>query len=485
MLVCRNYPWQNRFHRKELFVQITLLGAAQEVTGSCYLVESDDTTLLVDCGLFQGSPKLERLNKVPKILQKKHIDAVVLTHAHLDHCGRLPLLCTSGYRGPIYATKGTIQLAELILKDAAKIQEYDCERENRKRHLTGADKIKPLFTIKEVDYVLEQFKQLDYYAWHQISSDLRIRLVEAGHIIGSASVDMIVGQNGGRRHLIFSGDLGQWNAPIVRDPAFLENADLVFIESTYGSRNHRTLDDTLLEFQQLICAAARKNGKILIPTFAVGRTQQLLFHLSAMFRENSIPHFPVYLDSPMAISATELYKKNKDVMDDETKGLLKRFNGLLDTSFGLKTCVTPEESKALNSVPGPCLILAGSGMCDAGRILHHFRQNLPNEETVVIIVGYQTKGSIGRRLIEGTRSIRLFGETIPVKATIKSLGGFSAHAGQNDLLRWLEPMTRHNKHPRVIITHGEHSSMNVLASEIRSRFMIGTEIPALGDCIVC
>ncbi|MBX9568875.1 MAG: MBL fold metallo-hydrolase [Candidatus Obscuribacterales bacterium] len=464
---------------------VTLYGAAKEVTGSCYLVETNSATVLVDCGLFQGPPRLERLNRIPKSFASKHFDAVVLTHAHLDHCGRLPLLCNSGYRGPIYATKGTIDLATLILEDAAKIQEDDCKRANKKRKLAGIQALRPLFTIKDVQRVQGQFRELDYEHWLDIAPGMRIRLVEAGHILGSASVDMMINQNGGRRRLVFSGDLGQWNMPIVRDPATLDSADIIFVESTYGNREHRSLQNTILEFQELIRCAVEKNGKILIPTFAVGRTQQLLYHLSEMFRNEVIDPFPIYLDSPMAIEATRLYKSHPELMDKETRELFEQNSGLLDRTFGLRTCTTSDQSKALNAVPGPCLIMAGAGMCDAGRILHHFRQNLPLAETVVIIVGYQSKGSLGRNLIEGANSVKIFGEAIPVRATIKSLGGFSAHAGRSDLLRWLEPMTRHKQHPRIIVTHGEHNVMNAFAQDIQATFGIQAEIPGMGELIQC
>lgn len=464
---------------------VTLLGAAKEVTGSCYLVETDSATVLVDCGLFQGPPRLEKLNKIPRALLTRHIDAVVLTHAHLDHCGRLPMLCKSGYNGPIYATKGTIDLASLILKDAAHIQEDDCERENRKRKNLGVEKSRPLFTQKDVEKVSQQFRELDYEHWMELASDIRIRLVEAGHIMGSSCVDMLVGQNGGRRRLVFSGDLGQWDMPIVRDPARLDTADLIFVESTYGNRDHRSLQDTICEFQQLILSAVEQKGKILIPTFAVGRTQQLLYHLSELMRSKTVKPFPIYLDSPMAIEATRLYKSHRELMDNEAQQLFNQHPGLLDNVFGLKTCATSEESKALNDVPGPCLIMAGAGMCDAGRILHHFRQNLPLKNTIVLIVGFQSKGSLGRNLIDGHKKVKIFGDTVPVNATVKTLGGFSAHAGQKDLLRWLEPMTRHNKHPRIIITHGEHNVMNEFAQEIKARFSITPEIPGLGERIIC
>lgn len=461
-------------------MEITLYGAAGEVTGSCYLVETGSARVVVDCGLFQGSERVERLNKIPRALTSGHIDAVVLTHAHLDHSGRLPLLVNNGYRGPIYATGGTIDFARLILNDAARIQSQDAERANRIRERAGLPRLEPLYTPKDVERACMQMRSLDYNHWQHVADGVKLQLVEAGHILGSSSVQMVVSQNGGRRNVVFSGDLGAWGAPIVRDPAHIDHADAVFIESTYGDRDHRPLSDTVDEFQELIRIAVDNKGKILIPTFAVGRAQQILYHLASMFRERSLKPFPIYLDSPMAIAATQLYAKHQCLMDEEAVVLHKSGQLNLDLAT-LIPCQTAEASRALNSIQGPCLILAGAGMCNAGRILHHLRHNLSIPETVVMIVGYQARGSLGRLLVDGAPKVKIFGETIPVRATVRALGGFSAHAGQSDLLRWLQPMICHK--PRVIITHGEDHPRHQLANKVRELYGIDAELPKMSKTL--
>lgn len=459
----------------------TIYGAARDVTGSAFLLETDETRFLVECGMFQGPQHLEKLNYIPKNILAKKLDAVLLTHGHLDHCGRLPLLVKSGYRGPIFATQGTIDIARLILSDAGKIQEADTDRENRKRSNRGLKPIKPLFTYQDVEQVFRCFSPVKYNDWLTIADGIKTQFVEAGHIIGSACVELVIDQNGGRRHLVFSGDLGQWDVPIMRNPAKIDYADIVFMESTYGDRNHRSMPETVQEFEDLIRNAVANKGKILIPSFAVGRTQEILYHLAEMFRKGKVQPFPIYLDSPMAIAATAIYAQHQNLMDEEAS-LLHSSGQLRKDLSTLTPCVSAEESMALNSIQGPCLILAGAGMCNAGRILHHLRHNLNSSKTIVIMVGYQAKGSLGRLLLEGVRSIKIFGETVPVRATIKGLGGFSAHAGQNDLLRWLEPMVAKCR-PRVVLTHGEHYPMSELARQIKERFDIECEMPELGDVI--
>ncbi|MBY0357287.1 MAG: MBL fold metallo-hydrolase [Candidatus Obscuribacterales bacterium] len=463
-------------------MHVTLYGAAREVTGSCYLLETQSSRLLVDCGMFQGSDRLERQNYIPNNMSAEKLDAVVLTHGHLDHCGRLPLLVKEGFSGPIYATAGTIDIAMLILSDAAKIQKDDADRENRRRKGQGWASIsRPLFTQHDVELVSKLFRKVEYGRWFHPAKDIRTKLVEAGHILGSACVEMTVFEEGYTKKLVFSGDLGPWDMPILQDPARIEEADLVFMESTYGDRDHKTLPETVAEFQDLLKAAFDNKGKVLIPTFAVGRTQQILYHIAEMFRQKIVPPMPIYLDSPMAIAATELYSRHSELMDQESR-LLQSSGQLRKDLSTLRTCVTPDESRALNNVTGPCLILAGAGMCNAGRIMHHLRHNLGLPGTVLIIVGYQIKNSIGRRLLEGANAVKIFGETIKVNAKVKSLGGFSAHAGQSDLLRWLEPMA--SKKPRLVLMHGESHQMSELSYKIKESYGLCAESPKFGETIV-
>lgn len=461
-------------------LRVTMYGAAREVTGSCYKLETSETQLLVDCGLFQGPPRLERLNTIPSTLSVKNLHAVAITHGHLDHCGRLPQLVRAGFRGPIYATSGTIDISRLILKDAAKIQADETRRDNRRRIRKGYPPLEPLFTLEDVNKVLELFQQVEYDKSVKIGSGLSASFVEAGHILGSASIVFHLSKHEGNKSVVFSGDLGQWDTPILRDPARIDHADFVFMESTYGDRDHRSMDDTLAEFRQLLASAISSGGKILIPTFAVGRAQQVLYHLAQIFRTNLVPPCPIYLDSPMAISATEIYYKHVAEMDSEALDLIGSGQVHRDLST-LVNCITSEESMELNAVSGPCIIMAGAGMCNAGRIMHHLRHNLSNPNTIVLIVGYQPRGSLGRRLLEGAEEVKIHGRIIQVRATVRGLGGFSAHAGQSDLLRWLQPMAKGN--PQVFLTHGEPGPIAQLSRQVKVKFGIEPSAPTFGQVI--
>jgi metallo-beta-lactamase family protein len=460
-------------------MQITMYGAAGEVTGSCYLVTTDRAQILVDCGMFQGADADQR-NRLPRDLDRDQIDAVALTHAHLDHSGRLPLLVRRGYRGPIYATPATIALAQLLLTDAAHLQAGDAARANRKRQRAGQKPIAPLFDQAAVAAVLGLMQPLTYEQPAVIAPGLQIRMVEAGHILGSASIVLRIADREPARVVVFSGDVGPRGAPILNDPAQIPTADLVVLESTYGDRDHRPLADTITELTELLRYATQHHSKVLIPAFAVGRTQEILYHLATLFREGQVPPMPVYLDSPLAIKATDLYLKYPDLADTESRRVSHRgrlWRGLAT----LRPCVTAEESRALNHTAGPCMIIAGAGMCTGGRILHHLRHQLWRPETLVVFVGYQAAGTLGRQIVDGARRVRIFGETIAVRAAIHTLGGLSAHAGQSELVQWLAPMA-HDR-PRVILTHGEERGRAALARCIADRFGISAELPLLGEVV--
>lgn len=460
-------------------MQITFYGAAGEVTGSCYLLATDRARVLVDCGMFQGAGA-DRRNQLPPDLDPGQIDAVALTHAHLDHSGRLPLLVQRGYRGPIYATPATIDLARLLLADAAQLQAGDIERANRKRQRAGQQPAVPLFDQADVAAVLGLMRPLPYEQPAALAPGLKGRMLEAGHILGSASVVLNIAGQGSDRVVVFSGDLGPRGAPILNDPARIAKADMVVLESTYGDRDHRSLADTLTELTELLLHAALHHSKVLIPAFAVGRTQEILYHLAGLFREGLVPPMPVYLDSPLAIKATDLYLGYPDLADAESRRLGGRgrlWRGLAT----LQPCASAEESRALNHIDGPCIIIAGSGMCTGGRILHHLRHQLWRPETLVVFAGYQADGTLGRQIVEGARRVQIFGETIAVRAAIHTLGGLSAHAGQSELVQWLEPAA--SERPRVILTHGEQRARAALAKCIADRYAISAELPLLGEVI--
>jgi len=460
--------------------RIAFYGAAGEVTGSAYLVETARARVLVDFGLFQGFERKQELNRVPDGLDPARLDAVVVTHAHLDHVGRLPLLVKAGYKGPVYCTPVTIELAELVLRDSAKVQAQDIERINRKRMRADEPPVEPLYTAADVDRLMPLFRPVEYEQTVEVARGIRARFVEAGHILGSASIQLQFDTGNGMHCAVFSGDLGPRGAPILKDAEGFHRADTVVLESTYGDRDHKPIADTVAEFEQIVADVVGRRGKMLVPTFAVGRAQLLLYLLALMFRHKTVPKFPIYVDSPMAIEATKIYFKHIELFDDDFQAI-QRERPLAQDLDTVVPVATADESKALNECTGPCLIMAGSGMCTGGRILHHLKQNLWRPETSVIIVGYQADGTLGRLLVERVPHVTIFGEKIAVKAKIHTLGGFSAHAGQTDLVRWFDQLA--HVRPDLILTHGEPGARDTLASLLEQRHGIRARKPAFGEVL--
>jgi metallo-beta-lactamase family protein len=462
-------------------MKITVLGAGGgEVTGSCYLVETQQARVLVDCGMFQGAENGGKLNVPPLGASSAHLDAVVLTHAHLDHVGRLPLLEQTGFTGPIFATPATIEMTGLILRDSAKIQTQDAERENRHKQGSHAKPAEPLYTMEETETILRQLKPVPYDDPVTVAPGIRACFAEAGHMLGSTSIKLFIDDAGTERKVIFSGDLGPTGAPILRDYETFSQGDAVFMESTYGDRDHQPFASTVAQFTEIVKQVVAQKGKIFVPTFAVGRAQLLSLLLASMFRRKIIAPFPLYLDSPMAIEASRIYARHLELYDDEMVAYLKE--GSLEHDLTtLKLSASADDSKAINTAPGPFLVMAGAGMCTAGRILHHLRFNLGNPQTHVIIVGYQAAGSLGRRLVDGAKNVTIFGEPIAVRAQVHTLGGFSAHAGQTDLLKWFATLAPVK--PRVMLTHGENGPRTALAKLITERHGLKPLLPALGEVI--
>lgn len=464
--------------------QLTFHGAAGEVTGSCYLLETARARVLIDFGMFQGGSDADRKNQRVPLIKPRQLDAVVLTHAHLDHCGRLPLLVQGGFQGPIFATQATISLAQVILRDSAALQEADAAQENRRRMRQDRPPVQPLYTQKDIKGVMRLFVPVHYDERREVAPGIEIRLVDAGHILGSASIQMTVRDRAtGKerpRTIVFSGDIGVKGSPLLRDPTPLDQADVLILESTYGDRDHRQRKQTTEELINIVEAAQSEDGKVLIPAFAVGRTQDIVYHLGQALRSGRPRSLNVYIDSPMAIETSELYKSNRKLFDEESAELWRGGRPPLEFP-GLQYVRTPQQSQRLNAIRGGMIVIAGSGMCTGGRIVHHLRHGLWQPTTHVVFVGYQAQGTLGRELVDGAERVRILGEPIAVKAEIHTLGGFSAHAGQTDLLAWTAPLKKTVR--EVFLTHGENLQRRGLASALRHHLGLRSHLPELGTSI--
>jgi metallo-beta-lactamase family protein len=461
-------------------MRITLLGAAGgEVTGSAYLLQTRDANVMIDCGLFQGAKKVENFNHLPSTAALKQLSAVVLTHAHLDHTGRLPLLTRFEYKGPVYATPATMDLATLILKDSAYLQAEDAKRKNRRRK-PGEPAVEPLYTQKEVDLLRPLFRRMGYDQPIAVAPGVTVRAVEAGHILGSASLEVTVDDDGRRKVVVFSGDIGPRGAPLHRDPVPFKRADLVFLESTYGDREHPSLAQTAVEAREAVRETVEKGGRVLVPVFAVGRSQLLLYLLAGAFKRKTLKPFPIYLDSPMAIRATDIYRSHAELFDEEAIAMRK--SGELSSQLStVKVCQKAADSLALARKPGPFMVLAGAGMCTGGRIMHHLQNHLGDPTTLLLMVGYQSRGSVGRQLYDGAKEVKIAGQKVQVRARTHLFGGLSGHAAQTDLLNWIGSLA--SSRPRVLLTHGEDGPRKALRARIKERFGLASEMPDYRETI--
>ncbi len=454
-------------------MRITSHGAAEGVTGSSHLVEVDRLRLLVDCGMFQGEEAMAGKN-AGFSFDPGALDAVLLTHGHLDHCGRLPLLVRNGYDGPVIATSGTRDIVRSILIDSAQVQADEARRRRERGQEDGPTE--PLYTEDDVERAMERFDAPASYGQPvQLSPSVRATFRDAGHVLGSAFISIESGTGDGRRAVVFSGHLGNLGPHVVPDPVLPERSDLLLMESTYGDRNHRSVEASITELGQTITHVVGRGGNVLIPTFALERAQDVLFYLGGLVRLQRIPAVPIFLDSPLAIDITRIYRRHVQLLDGAVQELIEAGHDPFRFE-GVEFAQTPEQSKAINGMRG-VIVLAGGGMCQGGRILHHLRHNLWKEEAAVVFVGYQARGTLGRRIVEGAPSVRIHGRDVEARASRCTINGFSAHADQAGLLRWAQPC----RGGRTALVHGDEPACAALAEVLRDELEMSVEVPALGE----
>jgi metallo-beta-lactamase family protein len=447
-------------------MQLEFYGGAGEVTGSCHILMVGGRRLLLDCGMIQGGAAPDERNRAAFPFDAAQVDAVVLSHAHIDHCGRLPLLRRRGFRGPVYTNPACRDLARILLADGAAMSERDAERVNRKRQKAGdARRVEALYTLEDAMAAIGLMRTVRYGQVVEVLPGVELTFRDAGHILGSASVWLTLHEDGVERRLVFSGDLGQYDSPILRDPEPGPAADLVLMESTYGDRQHRSREATLEEFGAILRAARRDGGNVLIPAFAVGRSQEILYELAMHFDAWELADWQVFLDSPMAIEASEVYWKHAELFDEEAQAWRARVRRL-PALPNLKLCRSAEESMAINRITDGAIVIAGSGMCTGGRIVHHLKHNLARAECDVVFTGFQAQGTLGRAIVDGRETVRIHGSPVKVAARVHTLGGFSAHGDQQDLLRWHAAIPGQ---PPVWLVHGEAAAAEGLRDALRGQ----------------
>lgn len=456
-------------------MKIKFLGAARTVTGSCYVLEAGGRRFAVDCGMHQGNREIDRRNEDMDPYDPASIECVLVTHAHIDHSGLLPRLVKSGFNGPVYATTPTRALLDIMLQDSAHIQEMEAEWRNRKNMRHGQPPIEPLYGMDDALKAVELIKPKEYKEWFEPVPGVRARMLDAGHILGSAFIEIFVREDGRESKFVFSGDLGRPDQLLIEDPSIVDTADYLLMESTYGNRDHKDPHTSREELAEAIRYSYAKGEKVIIPAFAVERSQEIIYTLSILAKEGKLPaDMPVYLDSPLAIKATEIFKKHPEYLDKETRELIQ--NGEHPLEFpNLRFTQTAEESMGLNTLRKPAIIISASGMANAGRIKHHLRHNLWRKGASIVFTGFQAMGTPGRKIVDGAKKITLLGEEVAVEAKVFTIGGFSAHAGQSQMLDWLSNFR--NKAMKVFLVHGEAKAQDAFAEIIRERFGFEVHIP--------
>ena len=466
-------------------MKVTFCGATKTVTGSNFLVEGAGKKFLVDCGLYQGGAKDEIKNEEPFPYNINEIDFMLLTHAHIDHSGRIPKLYKEGYRNPIYATNATCDLCAIMLPDSGHIQETETEWKNRKRIRRGEEELVPIYDAETAAKSLELFKGEPYNQIIELDDDIHVRFNDAGHMLGSSTIEIWIRENGENKKIVFSGDLGNNDIPLLAEPTIIQDADFLVMESTYGNRLHIKNENKAKAFINIVTDTIKNGGTVVIPSFAVGRTQEILYELNKIKdSEDDSPEFerkyrllmntPVYVDSPLAISATEVFKENMDLFDKETQELIKRGDNPLEFP-GLKFTQTVEESKALNESDESAIIISASGMCEVGRIKHHLKHNIWNPKNTILFVGYQAPGTLGRKIVDGAKTVKIFGEEVAVNARVEYIEGYSGHADQAGLLHFVNSFVKKPNH--IFLVHGEEESQKVLRDKINENFDLPVSIP--------
>jgi metallo-beta-lactamase family protein len=459
-------------------MQIEFYGATSGITGSCHILRANGKTVLLDCGLIQGRREEMEKNRRPFPFSPDEISAVVLSHGHIDHSGRIPLLAKQGYQGPIYAQNATMELCDILLQDSAFLQEKDAQYENKWRKRKGKPFIDPLYTVTDARDALNNIVGLKYKQKQEILPGISIRFQDAGHILGSSCVEVWLEENGKQRKIVFSGDLGQYDTPIINDPVVIEEADHVIIESTYGNRRHRDRQHTIDEIGEIIREAAHQKGNLLIPAFSIGRSQEILYYLGKYYDEWEMGRWQVFLDSPMAIRASKVYWEYPHLYDEEATKLRRKIHEMPHLR-NLKLTASPQESMGINRIKSGAIIISASGMCTGGRIVHHLKHNISRSGAHIMIVGYQANGTLGRALVDGRASVKIHGDDYRVKAKVHTVGGLSAHADVDDLMRWLGGFRKSSPHVHVV--HGESDSKRDLRDLIESEMGLTASVPGMGD----
>lgn len=461
-------------------MELKFIGAARTVTGSMHLVKVNGTTFLLDCGMYQGKRKLAyEINKNFEDFDPAEIDFVILSHAHIDHAGNLPNLVKRGFKGNIYSTFATRDLCSVMLKDSAYIQEKDIEFVNKKRKKKGQNPFTPLYTMKDVEQTMEQFVGVNYHQEVELTDDVRVTFFDAGHILGSAVTSLLINEKGRLISLGFSGDLGRPNMPILKDPEKIPDCDFLICESTYGGRFHENAENTEQKLADVITKAIKRKAKIIVPSFSVGRTQEIVYWLNNIFEKNLAERIPIYVDSPLSVNATDIFRLHTECFDNEiSQFILHRKDPF---GFSKLTYIKDvEESKRLNSIEGPCMILASSGMAEAGRILHHLANNIENENNIILIVGYSAENTLGRKIVEKEPVVKIFGDQYELKAEVIVMNSLSAHADSNELINYCDQFDK-SRMQKIFLVHGDQDQQEKLSNRLKSLGFEDIVIPEKGN----